>query len=102
MSVALSPCPFCGGPPVPIASRGDGRGVFSDRELENGVVAEAHVFCHECGARGEAFRRQAYDQEDVDRLLAKAVDAWNRRDSRNDDLYQYGVKNRLNEWPRPT
>ena len=101
---ALLACPFCGGPPQPIATRGmHPYGVFPEAELlaPDGQYAKAFVFCHECGAEGEDRTGWCHDTGDVDALLAAACDLWNRRDQRNGDLYSACAADGLNVWPRP-
>lgn len=101
---ALLACPFCGGPPKPIATRGlPPYGVFHDAELaaDDGLYVKAFVFCHECGAEGENAMQHCFDADDVRKLLLAAVDLWNERDQRNADIYAAAEQDGLNVWPRP-
>lgn len=100
----LLPCPFCGGPPKPIAMRLlHPYGAFPDSELdsEDGLQVRAVVFCHECGAEGQDEDGTCFEPSDVDALLAVACDQWNRRDQRHADLYESSAADGLNCWPRP-
>ncbi len=99
----LGPCPFCGGPPVPIAVNGIGGGAVAPGALDNpeGHYVSAHVFCHECGAQAQEHSNWAYGDDDINDLLACAVASWNVRNNRNGDLYEAGEADQLNVWPRP-
>lgn len=100
----LAPCPFCAGPPCPVAVNGVGGGAVQDAAIASpqGHYVNAHVFCHECGAQGESHYGFAYSQDDVDLLLELAVETWNARDTRHADLYEASGADGGNEWPKPT
>lgn len=100
----LSPCPFCAGPPCPVAVNGVGGGVVQDAAIAHpeGHYVNAHVFCHECGAHGESHYGFAYSQVDVDLLLDLAVETWNTREARHADLYKLMEAESRNEWPKLT
>lgn len=88
--IALNPCPFCEGPPVPHVEE-----------------YKAYVFCHECGAQGPDADAEALftdeffltDPTDEDRKRI-AVKLWNDRNDRHRDLYDYGAEDGLNLYPR--
>lgn len=98
----LVPCPFCGGPPCPVAVNGVGGGAVQDAAIASpdGHYVNAHVFCHECGAEGESHYGFAYSQADVDLLIELAVESWNKRDTRHAGLYEASAVNGLTMWPR--
>lgn len=100
---ALSPCPFCAGPPVPVAVNGVGGGAVQDAAIADpeGHYVNAHVFCHECGAQGESHYGFAYNQGDVDLLLSLAVESWNMRGVRHAGLYEASAAEGMNVWPKP-
>lgn len=102
--VALKPCPFCKGPPVPFVKFTDARGqVVRDARIEaqpEGLFAEAQVFCHECGANGPSHHAWVLDGDDVDETTREAVLAWNNRDERHRDLFDANSKNGFCHWPR--
>lgn len=102
--LAISPCPFCCGPPVPICHGLNpltGPVDTSKPLPEDGLYCEAYVFCHECGAQGpktdDGF---AYEATDIGRLEADAVTLWNDRNSRHLDLFERGVRDGHNRYPR--
>lgn len=96
-NVKLLPCPFCEGPPVPLASahvhgfKGFGR---------DGAMVHAYVFCHECGAQGPREEDLLYEADEVSALVEKAVLLWNTRNARHRDLYNAGEARGLNFHPR--
>lgn len=99
----LLACPFCGGPPSPIAVRGlSPYGVFPDSEMDggDGLWVKAHVFCHECGGQGEEVRGRCYKRTEADALVAAACDLWNKRDQRHAFLYEASAADGLTVWPR--
>lgn len=102
--IELSPCPFCGGPPVAIAVDGVSGVVFQAEALlrPGGLYIDAHVFCHECGAQGESQACFAYGQDDVDLAIETACGFWNDRNTRNGDLYIANDEQGRNVWPKPT
>lgn len=110
--VAMLPCPFCGGPPVvhlhhykygrqslryrilTVVKR-----AFGDWALRSlkGDSAEAHVFCHECGAQGSGVDGIVHDAADEETLRRHAIVGWNLRNRRNYDLF--GANEDLNWYP---
>lgn len=95
--VLLEPCPFCGGPPVPTVQNFIGGGELSLKDMpEDGKMAEAYVFCHECGAQGGSVDGTVYDESDLNELQDKAVVRWQHRNARNMGLYQSGNLEGLN------
>lgn len=95
----LSPCPFCQGPPVPFASSMRHGFKFSD-ETGDGVIVDAYVFCHECGAQGPHMDAFLYEPEEVPELVERAVAAWQERCAKHRGLYDAGDTKGLNEYPR--
>jgi hypothetical protein len=100
--VTLKPCPFCGGPPCPVvmAGVGGGRLYLTANDRENGAYADAHVFCHECGAQGETVDEVVFSESDMTALESQAIERWNCRDNRHADLYAASAKDGLNLYPR--
>jgi hypothetical protein len=104
--IKLRPCPFCEGPPVPIAVEDGGLGggslcQYKDRIPEEGLLATAFVFCHECGVHGPRADADLYfNPGDELPLLQEAVNLWNQRDNRHRDLYDLGEQEGLNDFPR--
>jgi hypothetical protein len=107
--INISPCPFCCGPPVPICHRQEpphGK-VYKNRPFpENGTYCEAYVFCHECGAQGPRADGRGpassivFDADELTRLELEAVTLWNERNARHLDLFEYGVRDGHNRYPR--
>ena len=95
-------CPFCGGPPVTIIKT-----IFSPiRHVErladygdDGLSAEAHVYCHECGASGQIAEDEIYDAEGYDDVMTKAIGKWNTRDKRHASLYESSDRAGRNLYP---
>lgn len=102
MSIHLSPCPFCEGPPVPIVVRALKGGVFPDSECEgdDGLYVKAFVFCHECGAAGPKVDDVVFSRADCNYMERQAVDLWQARTAKNRNLYDGGEADGLNEYPR--
>lgn len=102
--LVLSPCPFCGGPPVPVVINGHFPAGEMIAELEDygadGLLVEAYVFCHECGAKGEKYEECIYDRQDYAQALAEGVAKWQARDSRHEKLYLFSASRGLNLFPR--
>lgn len=115
--IALLPCPFCGGPPVPWVAlpMSAGGGALSDEHIDKdlGTFVEAYVWCHECGARSgdvdenDAFEAKRYDvstlvysMDDAERLKRFAAEQWNDRSLRNLALYAAGYDTGMHIYPR--
>lgn len=98
----LKPCPFCEGPPVPIATSMSTNIVVRDEDLSSpwGCSVIAKVFCHECGADGPWSDGLVYSREGVNELIGMAVAEWNERSAKNRELFDLGEKEGLNKWPR--
>lgn len=108
-ALAISPCPFCCGPPVPTCQSLDPRTgpVYKSKPFpEDGIFCEAYVFCHECGAQGPKASGEghggdfAFEAADVDRLEIQAVTLWNDRNARHLELFEYGARDGHNRYPR--
>lgn len=102
--VALKPCAFCGGPPVPfvqLASQGFGSAPRMDSYGDDGLSIEAFVYCHECGANGPTFEDDIFDASDYDQAMAEGVRLWQDRDGRHADLYEANAADGQNLFPRP-
>lgn len=87
----LPPCPYCGGPPVPVVVKAAflGGGCFDWEEIHpEGIDAEGYVFCHECGADGPKSELLVFDKADCEQLMNDGVDLWVNRDTRHSDLYE--------------
>ncbi len=104
--IRLSPCPFCGGPPVVMPQRNgmDGGGHLYIEEVlasgDAGYWGLVAVFCHECGAAVETDNAFLYDQKDLDELEVVAVRKWNGRLLQNLELYIAGDAEGQNWYPR--
>lgn len=102
--IRLLPCPFCGGPPVPIVTRAIVGGTFAisdDVQLFHGIEADATVFCHECGADCGRVEDTVHSQADVERLERIAVHRWQNRSLQNLTLFVSSYADGLNQYPRP-
>lgn len=103
MPMVMSPCPFCGGPPVTIITT-----AFYPRQHveriadygDQGLTVESCVYCHECGAQGQAAEDEIYDAEGYDEVLAEGVTLWNTRNERHSDLYASSAASGRNLFPR--
>lgn len=89
--IIKAPCPFDGGPAAVSHTR---RG---ESIPEDGVVVDAYVWCHECGARGPRVEAFICDRAELWGLMTRAVELWNQRDERNIHLQTA----ELNLFPRP-
>ena len=115
--VTLIPCPWCGGPPKPVHHVKPVKLTLRRRMLQlfrplppwggtgkTFFVIEAHVFCHECGARS-AKADDFIDSRDelpeaLPVVMERAILAWNTRNQRHRDLYEAGAEDGLNRYPR--
>ncbi|MES1926550.1 Lar family restriction alleviation protein [Salinisphaera sp. T31B1] len=90
----MLPCPFCGGPPCAVVmNETTSRAVRDEDWGEDGVLfISAHVFCHECGARGEAFQEPIALPPELPVLKERAAKAWNDRNARHLGLYVASVR----------
>jgi hypothetical protein len=91
----MRPCPYCEGPPAIIVKFRDAAGnLIRDariEESEDGLHAEAFVFCHECGAQGPEETDIVFKGSHADQVKERAKVAWNTRDARHRDLYESGI-----------
>ncbi len=69
----LLPCPFDGGPPI-LDFEIDKDAAHED---EIGMI-DAHVWCHECGARGPRCDGYAFDESDMKVINRETCAAWNK------------------------
>lgn len=103
--IKLIPCPFCGGPPVPFVENYMGKGPAPEQADygDEGLLVEAHVWCHECGAKGPHTKTKLiYSFEDYLEIEREGVDLWQAHGStRNIDCYQGGEAEGLSLYPRP-
>lgn len=102
--VRLSPCPFCGGPPVVfVESLAEGRGYAEGKPIpDDGLYCHAYVFCHECGANGSHTDDAIiYEATEFEPLKREAVRLWQIRDARHIDLYAANDRQSNNLFPRP-
>lgn len=104
--IKLAPCPFCEGPPCvsahEIFSR---REVFARHRRKEHEGYEAHVWCHECGARGPSqddMSISIFEHLDltVGQLLMRAARKWNDRHNKARACYDGGEDKGLNLYPR--
>lgn len=93
-AVVLPPCPFCGGTPTPFVkgfNRDGGRRMGACERLDDygddGLMAEASVYCHDCGVEGPIAEETIYVGEDYDALLLEGIRLWSTRDQRNAHVY---------------
>ena len=105
----LAPCPFCEGPPCVSAHESISmREVFVDHpylpELDESY--EAHIWCHDCGARGPridtislSIFEHRYDLSVYDTMKI-AAERWNDRHSKARACYDAGAVAGLNMFPR--
>lgn len=103
MAELLKPCPFCEGPPVPIVQNDTanrGAAPLQDNYGPKGLYARAFVFCHECGAEGPAVEDTLWERSDYFALEAVAVRLWQDRDARHRGMYDAGVAQGLERYPR--
>jgi hypothetical protein len=72
-AIPLLPCPFEGGPPILEIE-------IDSTHAHPGEIgmADAHVWCHECGARGPRCDTYAFDAEEVEKVKLEACEAWNK------------------------
>lgn len=85
----LPPCPFCAGPPTLYCEEDS---VLIDDVPH--VFVSAHVFCHECGAKGETTEHAWPDEHDLfgasrEDAARFVVDRWSKRDKRHGHMYPY-------------
>lgn len=102
--VLMPPCPFCEGPPVAIVTKAEypyGSAPLQDDYGDDGLSAEAYVFCHECGAEGPHAEYTIHDREDYHALERLGVQLWVQRDADGRSCYDAGNAEGLNFYPRP-
>ena len=107
--IKMAPCPFCEGPPSI-----DGFDFVTGRELpddhphdeDSDQAYKAHVWCHDCGARGPDIDsvtlstfEQIYDLSLMD-IMRIAAEHWNDRNAKARNCYDAGEKEGLNMFPR--
>lgn len=113
--IALLPCPFCGGLPVPWVARPEGGALLEEHiDADSGTEASAYVWCHECGAQTSAvdffdfyeakradLSTVVYSMDDVRALERFAAELWNDRSLKNLALYAAGYAEGRHLYPRP-
>jgi hypothetical protein len=107
--IRMSPCPFCEGPPcIDGFDFVTGESLPDDHphDIEHGQDYSAHVWCHDCGARGPNIEsltlstfEHLYDLSLMD-VMRIAAQRWNDRNAKARDCYDAGEKNGLNMFPR--
>ena len=108
VTVELLPCPFCGGPPAPFHETRRVRWPLTFwRRLfrpEDFAHVKAYVFCHECGAESPSVDGYLEPPEVLadllPELMARAVLAWNTRNTRHAHLYEANGRFGYNQYPR--
>lgn len=99
----LPPCPFCEGPPSVIVANGlypYGAAPVQDDYGADGLIIDAYVFCHECGAEGPRHEAEIYDEAGYWEAEAAGVRLWVERTNRNRGLYDGAAACGLNHYPR--
>lgn len=80
MTKLMSRCPFCGGPPVAITVDAWKGGTINDPDPDHGALAQAYVFCHECGAQGPHTDDElVYEGGSNEKMEAEAIRLWDAR-----------------------
>lgn len=107
--IKLTPCPFCEGPPCVEARDEHGNEIGEGHQFDaddNHPWFSAHVWCHDCGARGPSIDtlslgtfEHLYDLQVVD-VMRIAVERWNDRHAKARACYDAGERQGLNLWPR--
>lgn len=105
-ALQMPPCPFCGGPPVPIVTVYPHAGVVPAGRLPSTapLSVEAYTFCHECGAEGPRVQNDDWltyhevtTEAECDELERKAAVLWSERHGRGAACYVA----ELAQYPRP-
>lgn len=78
--LVIKSCPFCGGPPCVEVKQDE---FWAEQFPDDDPTYKAHVWCHECGAKGSVpdsifDNCEIYDKEKTAR---KAVERWNQREN---------------------
>lgn len=107
--IKMAPCPFCEGPPCVEARDEAGTEIFEGHQFDaddEHPCFSAHVWCHDCGARGPNIEtltlgcfEQMYDLQVAD-VMRIAVERWNDRHAQARACYDAGEREGLNLWPR--
>ncbi|BDE75207.1 Lar family restriction alleviation protein [Delftia lacustris] len=82
LSALVLVCPFCGGPPCPFVGKAEhpyGAAAKQDDYGDDGLLVQAHVFCHSCGSEGPIFEGTLYTRDDYLRAKQLAITYWNKR-----------------------
>lgn len=103
----LPPCPFCAGTPTLFVkgfNRDGGRLQGECGRLDDygpdGLMAEASVYCHDCGVEGPIAEETIFDGGDYDALLLEGIRLWSERDQRNASAYEVNAAEGRCRYPR--
>lgn len=99
----LPPCPFCEGPPSPTVANGlypYGAADLQPEYGDDGLIVDAYVFCHECGAAGPKHEETIFDAAGYYAADGEGVRLWIERTNKNRGLYDSGAPEGLNLYPR--
>lgn len=82
LSAQVLACPFCGGPPCPFVGKAEhpyGAVTKQDDYGDDGLLVQAHVFCHSCGAEGPMFEGTLFTRDDYLNAKQLGITYWNKR-----------------------
>jgi hypothetical protein len=91
--LVLAACYICAGVPSVMVRDEQTRKPLPRNHQFNGLTIwlDAFVFCSECGAQTGELTAAVGSHEELAALVDKAHEAWNTRDTRNQDLYAAAV-----------
>ncbi|MFV3314098.1 Lar family restriction alleviation protein [Pseudomonas sp. NY15374] len=107
--IKLAPCPFCEGPPcIDGFDFITGKPVADDRpqSQDSDEYYSAHVWCHDCGARGPGIDSCTLGTFEhrfgltVFEVMQIAAERWNHRHANARPIYDSGDARGLNLFPR--
>lgn len=90
--LVLAACPVCAGvPSVMVRDEQTRKPLPRNHQFLGAIWLDAFVFCSECGAQTGELTAAVSSQAELATLMGKAREAWNTRDTRNQDLYAAAV-----------